>query len=127
MIVRPKPNLIGVLTSLKGSIAKRIAWRSTSGAFNSGRVDFAPVDTDSTRIKLTLNYDPENVTEKIGDALGVMSRRIHGDLDRFKEFIENRGAETGAWRGKIHGREISTETATEPRSKRLHGEEPPKM
>ncbi|MDI3357190.1 bestrophin family protein [Pseudomonas sp. UYIF39] len=28
MIVRPKPNLIGVLTSLKGSIAKRIAWRS---------------------------------------------------------------------------------------------------
>jgi putative membrane protein len=28
MIVRPKPNLIGVLTSLKGSIAKRIARRS---------------------------------------------------------------------------------------------------
>lgn len=28
MIVRPKPNLIGVLTSLKGSIAKRIALRS---------------------------------------------------------------------------------------------------
>ncbi|MFY0731699.1 hypothetical protein J1D76_23380 [Pseudomonas sp. NFX15] len=28
MIVRPKPNLIGILTSLKGSIAKRIAWRA---------------------------------------------------------------------------------------------------
>ncbi|MFJ3372284.1 bestrophin family protein [Pseudomonas sp. NPDC086251] len=28
MIVRPKPNLIGVLTSLKGSIAKRIAMRA---------------------------------------------------------------------------------------------------
>jgi putative membrane protein len=28
MIVRPKPNLIGVLTSLKGSIAKRIATRA---------------------------------------------------------------------------------------------------
>lgn len=28
MIVRPKPNLIGVLTSLKGSIAKRIALRA---------------------------------------------------------------------------------------------------
>ncbi|WP_433740533.1 bestrophin family protein [Pseudomonas putida] len=28
MIVRPKPNLISILTSLKGSIAKRIAWRA---------------------------------------------------------------------------------------------------
>ena len=28
MIVRPKPNVLGILFSLKGSIAKRIAWRS---------------------------------------------------------------------------------------------------
>jgi hypothetical protein len=33
--------------------------------------------------------------------LGVVSSRVEGDLERFKEFIENRGQETGAWRGTI--------------------------
>jgi hypothetical protein len=33
--------------------------------------------------------------------LGVVSRRVAGDLKRFKEFIEARGQETGAWRGEI--------------------------
>ena len=37
----------------------------------------------------------------VGDALGVVRRRVKGDLDRFKEFIEQRGAETGAWRGRV--------------------------
>jgi hypothetical protein len=27
--------------------------------------------------------------------------RTAGDLDRFKEFIEQRGSETGAWRGEV--------------------------
>jgi hypothetical protein len=35
------------------------------------------------------------------EALGVVSSRVEGDLERFKEFIENRGQETGAWRGTI--------------------------
>jgi hypothetical protein len=26
---------------------------------------------------------------------------VQGDLKRFKEFIERRGAETGAWRGNV--------------------------
>jgi hypothetical protein len=45
------------------------------------------------------------VVESAGDALGVVSRRVEKDLERFKEFIENRGQETGAWRGTIqeHG------------------------
>jgi hypothetical protein len=46
-------------------------------------------------------YDPEGLVEKTGDALGVVSSRVEGDLERFKEFIENRGQETGAWRGTI--------------------------
>ena len=41
----------------------------------------------------------------MADALGVVKARIKGDLERFKEFIERRGRETGAWRGEIeHGR-----------------------
>lgn len=36
-----------------------------------------------------------------GDALGIVKHRIKGDLKNFKEFIESRGAETGAWRGDV--------------------------
>jgi hypothetical protein len=31
----------------------------------------------------------------------VLDRRVKGDLKRFKEFIEQRGRETGAWRGDV--------------------------
>jgi hypothetical protein len=51
---------------------------------------------------LQLEYEPEGVTENVGDAVGVVSRRVAGDLERFKEFIESRGRETGAWRGEIN-------------------------
>ena len=54
-----------------------------------------------TRVMLQLDYDPEGVTENVGDALGIVSRRVSGDLERFKEFVESRGHETGAWRGEI--------------------------
>jgi len=50
---------------------------------------------------LQMDYEPEDVVENVGDALGVVERRIGGDLKRFKEFIEGRGAPTGAWRGEI--------------------------
>ena len=50
---------------------------------------------------LQLAYDPSGVVETVGDAVGVVSARVKGDLERFKEFIESRGHETGAWRGEI--------------------------
>lgn len=46
-------------------------------------------------------WEPEGVTEKIGAALGMDDRRVQGDLQRFKELIERRGAESGAWRGEV--------------------------
>jgi uncharacterized membrane protein len=60
-----------------------------------------PAGPNCTRINVQLMYDPEGLVEKTGDALGVVSSRVEGDLERFKEFIENRGQETGAWRGTI--------------------------
>lgn len=33
--------------------------------------------------------------------MGVVSRQAKGDLERFKEFIEERREETGAWRGEV--------------------------
>jgi uncharacterized membrane protein len=80
---------------------QRIAWRSMSGTPNSGAVTFERISDDKTRITLRMDYEPEDVLEKAGDAAGVLSRRIEGDLQRFKEFIESRGQETGAWRGKV--------------------------
>ena len=87
---------------------QKIAWKSTSGAQNDGIVTFQPLGADKTRVNLQLDYDPEGVIEETGDKLGFVSRRIEGDLERFKKFIEARGAETGAWRGEIHGGQVQS-------------------
>ncbi len=78
-----------------------IAWRHTRGAVNSGVVVFASIDAERCRVTLALEYDPRGFIEKAGDILGVVSRRVEGDLERFKRFIEERPAETGAWRGEL--------------------------
>jgi uncharacterized membrane protein len=84
----------------------RVAWKSTSGADNAGAVLFEPVDSERTRITLRMDVEPEGPVESAGDALGFVERRTKGDLERFKEFIENRDRATGAWRGEIHGAEV---------------------
>ncbi len=81
---------------------RRIYWQSEAGTYNSGEVTFTPMDTNHTQVTLTLEYNPEDMIEGIGDKLGFLDRRVDGDLNRFKEFIESRGAETGAWRGEVH-------------------------
>lgn len=81
---------------------KRIAWRSVSGAPNGGVVTFHRIDDNTTRIMVQMDYEPEGVVENVGDAMGVFSRRVQGDLERFKDFIESRGQETGAWRGQVN-------------------------
>ena len=80
---------------------ERVAWTSIDGAPNAGVVTFHRIDDNTTRIMLQLEFQPENVVEKAGDALGLVRRRAKGDLQRFKEFIESRGQETGAWRGQV--------------------------
>ena len=48
-----------------------------------------------------MSYTPEGVAEKVGSAAGLDSRRVRGDLDRFRELVESQQVETGAWRGEI--------------------------
>lgn len=62
---------------------------------------FHRLSDNKTRVMLQMEYDPQGAVENIGDMLGVVSRRVSGDLERFKEFIEARGQETGAWRGEV--------------------------
>ncbi len=80
----------------------RVAWRSTTGAPNAGVVTFHHIDDNTSRVMLQLDYEPQGAIEAIGSALGVVERRVKGDLERFKAFIEERGRETGAWRGEIN-------------------------
>jgi len=85
---------------------QRLAWRSTSGAPNSGVVAFRSAGADATEVTLRLEAQPEDAVEKAGDALGYLDRQVEEDLDRFKEFVEERSVATGAWRGEIHGGEV---------------------
>jgi uncharacterized membrane protein len=80
---------------------ERVAWTNREGARNAGAVTFHKVEDDKTRIMLQLDVEPEGPAEKIGDAVGAVRRRVKGDLERFKEFIEGLGRETGAWRGEV--------------------------
>ena len=79
----------------------RVAWHSTSGATNAGVVTFHKISDETTRVTVQIDIEPEGVVEKAGDALGLAKRRVKGDLGRFKELIESRGTETGAWRGNV--------------------------
>jgi uncharacterized membrane protein len=80
---------------------ERIAWRSRSGAMNAGVVTFHRLSDSMSKVMLQMEYDPEGVVENVGDAVGVVSQRVLGDLERFKRYIESRRQETGAWRGTV--------------------------
>ena len=80
---------------------RRISWRSISGTPNDGVVAFQPIGPASTRVTLDLDVEPQGLKEKAGEKLGFVSKQVEGDLKRFKEFIESRGVETGAWRGRV--------------------------
>ncbi|CCH86911.1 Cyclase/dehydrase [Modestobacter italicus] len=83
---------------------QKVAWAATGGATNAGAVRFTPAGPAATVVHLTLEYEPEGVVEKAGDALGIVGRQAKSDLARFKEFIEDAGYESGAWRGTVqHG------------------------
>lgn len=81
---------------------KRIAWRSITGVPNAGVVTFHKISDSVCRVTLQMDYQPEGVLETIGDALGAVRMETRANLANFKEMLEKRGSETGAWRGKIN-------------------------
>ena len=78
-----------------------IKWRSTSGVHMAGAVYFTP-QGDKTLLRMVMDFEPEGFAEKTADALGFISARVQTNLERFREFLERRGRETGGWRGEIH-------------------------
>lgn len=81
---------------------RRIAWASIEGARNDGTVTFDSVGSDTTRVTLQLQVEHDGPVESAGSALGLVRQSVHGDLQRFRDFIEARGSNTDGWRGEIH-------------------------
>jgi uncharacterized membrane protein len=90
---------------------RRITWESIDGKHTRGTVSFEEAGLGRSRIRLQMTYTPDGVTEKVGSAIGLDQRRIRGDLERFRDLLETRQGETGAWRGEITG---GVETSTLP-------------
>ncbi|WP_030763204.1 SRPBCC family protein [Streptomyces sp. NRRL F-2664] len=81
---------------------ERIAWVTVGGEVEqSGVVTFHPIDATHTEVTLRMDFDPDGLAENIADRFGFVDRQVTGDLARFKKFIEERGTESGAWRGEV--------------------------
>jgi uncharacterized membrane protein len=80
---------------------ERIAWKSDDGPQHAGVVTFHRLSDNQTRVTAQMDIDPDGFAETAADKLGIIERRVKGDMQRFKSFIEERGVEEGAWRGDI--------------------------
>jgi uncharacterized membrane protein len=80
---------------------RQISWVSEDGKQTRGAVTFEPRGDSRTLIRLSMTYQPERSMEAVGPAAGLDPRRVRGDLERFKELIESRAMETGAWRSEV--------------------------
>lgn len=81
---------------------RKVAWAAIEGATNAGAVEFEDVGGGQTSLRLTLEYDPEGLIEKVGDKLHLVDRQAEADLKKFKAFIEDESYASGAWRGSIN-------------------------
>ena len=82
---------------------KKVAWKTTDGEIkNDGVVSFEQVGERQTRVNVQMDVEGESTAENVaGDLLGVVKRQVRGDLERFKQLIENHDEETGAWPGEV--------------------------
>jgi uncharacterized membrane protein len=78
-----------------------IEWRAEGDTTHNGRLVFEDAGGGKTRIQMRLEHEPSGIVEKAGDKLGLVDKRVEGDLERFKEFIEEKGVEEGGWRGRL--------------------------
>jgi uncharacterized membrane protein len=86
---------------------QRIAWRSEDGKLNAGVVTFHRLDDNRTKIMVQMDWEPEGMVEQLGAKTGADDRRVQGDLERFKDLVESRGAESGAWRGEVKQTDVT--------------------
>lgn len=91
-----------------------IAWRNEGGPMQAGKVELQPVGSDKARVTMTVECDPAQVpAERTGNPEEMIALRLEDDLARFKQFIEERGSETGEWRGEVHGAQVTQQGSGE--------------
>jgi uncharacterized membrane protein len=90
---------------------RRIAWASTEGALNAGSVSFRPLTEGSCRMLVELAYEPSGLIEDLGAALGLLSRQMTSELQKFKDYVESTAPTGGGWRGQISGNPVDPELA----------------
>jgi uncharacterized membrane protein len=88
---------------------RQISWISEDGRRTRGTVSFEPLGPSRTRIRLSMSYQAEGPAETLGSAAGLDAKRVRGDLERFKELIESRGEESGAWREDVSAGKTETQ------------------
>ncbi|WP_329064312.1 SRPBCC family protein [Amycolatopsis sp. NBC_01480] len=102
-----KVKVAGVIREFDATITEqhpdeRVAWTSDAGPTHAGVITFHRIDDTTTRVTAQIEIDPEGFGENVADKTGVLDRKVKGDMERFKAFIEDRGGqETGAWRGDV--------------------------
>jgi uncharacterized membrane protein len=80
---------------------ERVAWTSDTEPHHAGVITFHRIDDTMTRVTAQMDIQPEGIAENVADKTGLISHRVKGDLQRFKEYIEKRGHESGGWRGNV--------------------------
>jgi uncharacterized membrane protein len=80
---------------------ERVAWKSENGPKQAGVVTFNKLDDNRTRVTAQMEFEPQGIAEKAADKVGMIEGRVKDDMERFKQFIEEKGQETGAWRGDV--------------------------
>lgn len=79
----------------------RVAWKSTSGPAHAGVVDFHRLSDSRTQLMVVMDTEADGIGEKAAEMMGVGRRRVRKSLEQFKELIEGRASESGAWRGEV--------------------------
>ncbi len=78
-------------TEITGQTAdQRLAWTSRGGGIKGWVVTFHRLSDAKSKVMLQLECDTQGFAENAGDAMGMVSQRVQGDLERFKELIEKR-------------------------------------
>ncbi|MEU8705481.1 SRPBCC family protein [Streptomyces sp. NPDC048565] len=94
---------------------EQVSWRSLEEPYHMGFVLFEPLGDTACRVTYRVEFTPQGLVERAGDAFGVVRRQVHSSLRGFKEYIEGQGRETGAWRGTINGGHVQPHAKPEPR------------
>jgi uncharacterized membrane protein len=80
---------------------QRIAWTSVAGAWTGGTVTFHQLSDQTSKVLLRIDYEPQGFVENVGDAAGLVTRRVEGDLERSKSILNGAGKKRGTIQGTL--------------------------